>query len=328
MWTVTIISPIEGAVCSGYVFIEWTLGGVGPIFPIYYNLYCCGSAFAVDIENEYYYWNSENVSNGPCTIKVDLMLDENLDGHGDCLDASDAVTITVNNGNEPPVACYDCSDFNPDVDQNVNFDGLCSYDPDGSITDYYWYYTIDSSIPTAMGHGKTLSYSWDEPGNYKVTLKVTDDDDNTDQDTKDISVQGSDADLDCSGTLSWSNVEPDRIVTGSFKIRNIGNIDSGLNWKIESYPSWGDWTFKPSSGDNLKPINGWKTIDVSVVAPDVKKGKFSGEVIVMNEEDNSDYELISVSLTTPKNNELKSLFQCFIESHPLIYQLLQRFLRI
>jgi len=328
IWTVTITSPSEGAVCSGYVYIRWTPGGAGPILPIYYNVYCCGCAVAIDTQNESYYWNSESASNGPCSITVNLMLDEDLDGHGDILDASDTVHITVYNSNEPPVACYDCSDFNPDVDQTVNFDGSCSYDPDGTITDYYWHYTIGGGLPVVMGHGKTLSYSWSEPGNYQVTLEVTDDDDNADLETKDVSVQGGDADLDCSGGLAWSMVVPDSLVTGSFTVRNIGYAGSLLDWKVESYPSWGDWTFIPSSGNNLKPSNGWITIDVFVVAPDVKSGTFSGEVLVMNEDDSSDYELISVSLSTPKSKLYITPFLQFLQKYPLIYQLLQLFIRL
>jgi hypothetical protein len=40
-----------------------------------------------------------------------------------------------------------------------------------------------------------------------------------------------------------------------------------LDWKVESYPNWGTWTFSPESGDGLKPEYVPNTISVSVVAP-------------------------------------------------------------
>ncbi|MDH7507343.1 MAG: aryl-sulfate sulfotransferase, partial [Candidatus Thermoplasmatota archaeon] len=50
-------------------------------------------------------------------------------------------------------------------------------------------------------------------------------------------------DLDCDGNLIWTNVLCKSIVNGSFSIKNIGGNASVLNWKIESYPSWGTWSF-------------------------------------------------------------------------------------
>jgi len=47
------------------------------------------------------------------------------------------------------------------------------------------------------------------------------------------------ADLDCEGNLVWTKVKASSSVTGSFEVKNIGEVDSQLNWNITSYPSWG-----------------------------------------------------------------------------------------
>jgi C1A family cysteine protease/rhodanese-related sulfurtransferase len=161
---------------------------------------------------------------------------------------------------------------------------------------------------TAIYHG-TYNLATDEltgdstsdDGGYKVTLgdginnakvwfKITDD-------------YEPEPDLDCEGSLSWSDVGPGKTVTGSFKVKNIGDADSELDWEVKTWPSWGTWTFTPSNGNNLKPEDGAKTVQVSVKAPNQQNQEFTGDVKVVNKENSGDYEIIPVSLTTPKNQQ-------------------------
>ena len=84
------------------------------------------------------------------------------------------------------------------------------------------------------------------------------------------------SDLDCSGGLSWTDVEPGQIVNGSFQIRNVGNRTSLLNWKIDiSSLEWGVWSCTPEFGENLSPSDGDVTVYVSVVAPNQKNSDFA-----------------------------------------------------
>ncbi len=106
-------------------------------------------------------------------------------------------------------------------------------------------------------------------------------------------------DLKCTGSLSWSNIKPGATVEGSFTVANIGDELSFLNWKVDSYPTWGTWTFTPSSGTNLTPDAGALTVHVSMVAPDEPKSQFSGQIKIINIDNVSDYEIIPVSLATP-----------------------------
>ncbi|HEC75939.1 MAG TPA: VCBS repeat-containing protein [Thermoplasmatales archaeon] len=104
-------------------------------------------------------------------------------------------------------------------------------------------------------------------------------------------------DLECSGSLKWKNVAPGYTVNGSFEVFNVGENHSLLNWEIESYPEWGEWSFTPTNGENLK--KGDKiTVEVTVVVPNKKNGNFTGSIKVVNKQNEDDFEIIPVSLTT------------------------------
>ncbi|MCK4348291.1 MAG: hypothetical protein KAW47_06720, partial [Thermoplasmatales archaeon] len=136
-------------------------------------------------------------------------------------------------------------------------------------------------------------------------------------------------DLDCYGDLSWVDVTTGETVTGSFTVENTGDSTSELDWEIESYPDWGDWTFDPENGQDLTPEDGPVTVDVTVVAPEqesaVKIGiqklneLYTGEVKIVNSEDSSDYCTIDASLETPVSQNLMYLqYMQFLQR--IIYQ--------
>jgi hypothetical protein len=108
------------------------------------------------------------------------------------------------------------------------------------------------------------------------------------------------SDLDCSGSLSWTDIEPGETVTGSFQVQNVGNVTSLLNWTIDiSSVTWGTWSYTPEFGENLSPGDGQVTVHVSVVAPDEKNSDFAGYIRVENTDNPDDFEWIPISLTTP-----------------------------
>ena len=136
-------------------------------------------------------------------------------------------------------------------------------------------------------------------------------------------------DLECDGSLSWTDVKPGATVEGSFTVENSGDPTSELNWEIESYPDWGTWTFTPSSGEDLTPEDGPVTIEVSVVAPDEQNEEFEGEVKIVNTDDPDDYCIIGVSLATPVNQHsiLSRIIQ-FLENLIHHFPLLERILEL
>lgn len=105
-------------------------------------------------------------------------------------------------------------------------------------------------------------------------------------------------DLTCDGSLEWTNVTPNETVTGSFTIRNIGEAGSNLDWEITGWPTWGEWTFTPMDGNNLKPEDGPTTVTAQVVVPNVENQLFTGQITITNKEDSADYATVQVSLHT------------------------------
>jgi len=115
------------------------------------------------------------------------------------------------------------------------------------------------------------------------------------------------ADLNCEGSLSWTDAKPSDTITGSFTVENIGGSGSQLNWEVIEYPSWGAWTFMPSSGNGLKLEDDPTIVQVSVVVPDEQNQDFSGNITIINKDDSGDFYTIEISLTTPVNHNLINL---------------------
>jgi hypothetical protein len=135
-------------------------------------------------------------------------------------------------------------------------------------------------------------------------------------------------DLDCSGSLSWTDIEPGATVNGTFQIQNIGDDGSLLNWDIDtSSITWGTWSYTPSSGTNLTPADGQVTVQVSVVAPTEGNTEFEGYIRVENQDNSTDFSLIPVYLKTPVSIDLyfqqffKGMFQQFPHAFPLLRHL-------
>ncbi len=108
------------------------------------------------------------------------------------------------------------------------------------------------------------------------------------------------SDLYCTGSLSWTEVQPRQTVKGSFQVQNIGDTGSLLNWTINtSSITWGTWSYTPESGEKLSPGDGPVTIHVSVRAPNEKNSDFERYIRVENKNNPNDFELIPVTLKTP-----------------------------
>jgi C1A family cysteine protease len=122
-----------------------------------------------------------------------------------------------------------------------------------------------------------------------------------------LCIDPEESDLECEGSLSWTDVEPGSTVQGSFTVENIGESGSELDWEITEWPEWGTWTFVPDSGENLHPEDGAITVEVEVVAPDEQNEEFSGEVTIINSNYPGDSCTIPVSLATPQHQHSTSM---------------------
>jgi hypothetical protein len=141
------------------------------------------------------------------------------------------------------------------------------------------------------------------------------------------------SDLDCSGSLSWTDIKPGATVVGNFELQNIGDNDSLLNWTIDaSSISWGTWSFNPASGTRLTPEDGAVTVLASVVAPDEPNSDFEGYILVKNINNQSDSEQIQVTLKTPMNiippwlTFLQQFLSYFLQNHPILETLVNNYI--
>ena len=94
---------------------------------------------------------------------------------------SDAAIITLLVPNDVPTAAFSATPAGAQL--GVAFDGSASVDPDGSISDFAWDFGDGSS-----GTGALITHQYAVPGDYDVTLTVTDNLGATDSSTQTVSV--------------------------------------------------------------------------------------------------------------------------------------------
>jgi len=133
-------------------------------------------------------------------------------------------------------------------------------------------------------------------------------------------------DLTCDGDLTWTSLSPGSTVTTVITIENIGDPDSLLDWEIVECPTWGEWTFTPSSGDDLTPEDVAVSVDVEVVAPNEQNQTFTGEVKVINRENGNDFDILPVILSTPKNRAINTVFLRILERFPNAFSIIRQLL--
>jgi len=132
--------------------------------------------------------------------------------------------------------------------------------------------------------------------------------------------------LDCDGSLNWNNVAAGSTIEGDFQVKNIGDSGSLLNWKVESYPNWGNWSFDHESGVNLTPEMGSFEVHITVIAPGEINKEFEGYIRVVNQEDTEDYDVIPVYLKTPRGKQVinNPIFN-YLKNHPKMFPILKLF---
>jgi PKD repeat protein len=118
-------------------------------------------------------------SSGSVTVKLRVTDDE-----GKTNVASRVLTIN----NRGPTASFTASPGAPLTAQPVNFDASASNDPDGAIANYKWDLDGNGTFESDSGTDATVSHSYPSAGPVTVRLQVTDNDGNTAQATKVITV--------------------------------------------------------------------------------------------------------------------------------------------
>jgi len=127
-------------------------------------------------------------------------------------------------------------------------------------------------------------------------------------------------DLQCTGYLEFFDIKPNSTLRTSFQVYNNGKPASQLDWEVESYPEWGEWTSNPASGENLKPEDGPFTVEVELIVPEDGHTVFEGKIKVINSENPDDHDTIYITVATPRNKTFKnsvfiSLFEKYFNSY-------------
>ena len=158
-------------------------------------------------------------------------------------------SLTVSDvSNTPPTASFTYSPSDPSVGETITFDASGSTDSDGSIQSYSWDFgdgAILGDKAKTTASGKTASHSYSSPGNYTVTLTVTDDDGAIDTSTQTVSVGSDDGGSIDNIQTSLSDTDRDGLDDQVVADITVSDVSSGQttvelgesNFKVDISPT-------------------------------------------------------------------------------------------
>jgi uncharacterized repeat protein (TIGR01451 family) len=161
----------------------------------------------------------------------------------------DVETIVDKRGgdNEPPTAAFSVTPASGEAPLTVALDGSASTDTDGNIASYAW---TASDGQTAEGQNAELTFN--EAGDYTITLEVTDNDDATDSATKNVKVEPA-GEYTASGIIRDKAGNPVAGVTVQVGDKTVTTDDAG-NWEIANMQE-GEYTITASKdGYTFAPV--------------------------------------------------------------------------
>jgi PKD repeat protein len=227
--TSTIISSDKN-VHSNYVFVDFTWSPKYPdpgqqitFISNYYDYHGKFSSKFWNFGDGYNAWGSAvtHTYNKKGKYKVTLIVSSTNFSSGEVTNGQSSKYIHIG---ASPFPEFTYSPEVPTTREKVFFDASESWDNNGQIVKYYWSY-IDSNKPNTiikMDYNETFTYTWNKQGNYNVKLTVTDDDNNTNEITKNIIVS----------VLKITDVTAGFRQVG-FKITNNGDFTvNNIHWKV------------------------------------------------------------------------------------------------
>lgn len=171
--------------------------------------------------------NTSSLTPGPYNIiaQVSDSLDQNPSNN------AQVVQLQVTVADERPTAIFTYNPTNPTVGENILFNATSSTDPDGNIYNYAWNF---GDYPTTYFSGPLIGHSYDFPGNYTVTLSITDTNGQSATTTQLVHVLPRPAhDVALFDLYSYPNIVIEgETVTFSISIHNVGSMDSTVNATI------------------------------------------------------------------------------------------------
>ena len=120
------------------------------------------------------------------------------------------------------------------------------------------------------------------------------------------------AEIYSGSSLSWKGVKPGSTITDNFFIQNTGESGSNIkSWSVGRYSPWGsDWTFEPSSGNNLGINDPAVDVKVTVTAPE-GRGVDSDGFIKINTCDCYNSDIIDANVKTTVKSRPLFFFRLF-----------------
>lgn len=173
---------------------------------------------------------------------------------------------------QPPIASFIYTPKNPVVNQVITFNASLSYDPDGKIVKYLWDFGDGSKA-----EGKVITHSYNEPGDYIVTLTVSDSEGAESSASKIVKVLEKYAIVKIDSATALEN-ETIKINITALNVTDLANFDITIEYdpsvvivtNVENNPVFGE------SINNLNYASeGW----VRIASFNLGKGK-SGNVLI------------------------------------------------
>ena len=188
-----------------------------------------------------------------------------------------------------PIARFVWTPDQPLATENVTFDGSLSYAPSGYITTYHWSLE-DGDLAT----GESCIHSYDNPGDYDVTLTVTDNNSRTNTTTHTVNVKPLEPVLRVVPNYLQVRVIAGRSATASFYVgETVNQADLlSVNFVAHDFSKiLGSETL--ASGNVAFDKNGitvpkgtWANVTVTFSAPwDSSEGWYSGNITVTSVND-------------------------------------------
>ncbi len=109
------------------------------------------------------------------------------------------------------------------------------------------------------------------------------------------------------GSFQWDKVKPGARLEGYIHVTNRGVLGSKLEWKVSSWPEWGEWSFQPIEG-SLESTDS-ERIHVVVVAPDEENINLTGEIKIVNVNNSENFAVYPVSITTTYSREKHTMLK-------------------
>lgn len=174
------------------------------------------------------------------------------------------------------------------------------------------------SLIPIQGPGNFYRWEGDFTGNqHPITITMDED--------KTIRAYFATSDMQVSGNIYLTDIEPGSSINSTIRIGNNGEEGSRLSWEARVNANWGIWVMNTTSGSHIRPGES-VTINITIDdIPDKKKSNFEGIITFTNTLDPSDTHDVFVSITTsyqrnPILSWLQHFFNDLLSQFPLLDQ--------